>query len=681
MTFDSAKPFSLGAWLVEPDLNRLSHGDKQVHLEPKTMQVLAFLCQRPGEVISADAIIAEVWDNRPMGDNPVYKSVAKLRRALNNDAGHTEYIQTVPKKGYRLVAPIDTHTPTTIPNKIGNADEVTRRRFSRIAWPILFGIAVGVLLAASLFWRPVTSPPQLVGLSTFSGSHEQPSFAPDGERIAFVSKSSGYSHIWTLSPGQTSPTQITFGDYNDRRPRWSPTGETILFGRRNSIWSIPATGGEAVELVRDAYNPNWSHDGDEIVFERRYKIWLADAGGNRQRPLTVAPEQELPLTPRWPAFSPDGARIVFFNPTTTPAGDLWTIGTDNTGLQQLTFANTFGGAPVWSPDGDSVVYASERNGNRNLWRVNVTMQTEEALIVSSSDDDFPEYSADGSRLIYSNRRERYILQVTDTMNGSSEILFESRLLMLGPELSSDGKTIAFFAEYPAGGVQIYTLPLVGGEPRAITSNTDAMHALPHWSHDMRSLYFYFTGEGDSFSVVDAVEGQRKAIADGWNWDVANGAKVNPAETEIIYSRLIGQSPVQTLIRNIASGEDTTFYATLEYPRWSKNGEYVTGALHVDQRFPGDIAVCPVAGPSCQILAEGGRIPVWSMDNQSIYFVRGFGVSQEIFVVPVDGSTPERHVMTMEPLSPLGPFYQVTADHRIIWVEHDLQKSELWIADL
>ena len=64
----SPNAFQLGNWLVDPDLDRLTSGEESARLEPKTMEVLVYLCERPGEVVSAEEIIAKVWGGRPMGD-------------------------------------------------------------------------------------------------------------------------------------------------------------------------------------------------------------------------------------------------------------------------------------------------------------------------------------------------------------------------------------------------------------------------------------------------------------------------------------------------------------------------------------------------------------------------------------------------------------------------------------
>lgn len=103
--------FKLGPWLVEPNLNRVSGADGEAVLESKAMELLVYLAQRQGEVASTQEIIDAVWGGRAMGDNPVYKSVAKLRKALGDSAETPRYIETIMKKGYRLVIPVETGQP------------------------------------------------------------------------------------------------------------------------------------------------------------------------------------------------------------------------------------------------------------------------------------------------------------------------------------------------------------------------------------------------------------------------------------------------------------------------------------------------------------------------------------------------------------------------------------------
>jgi DNA-binding winged helix-turn-helix (wHTH) protein/TolB-like protein/Tfp pilus assembly protein PilF len=99
--------FSLGACRVDADLGRIVAPGGETSLEPKTIAVLLHLARRPGQVVGADELIQAVWRGRPMGDNPVYRCIAQLRRALGDDPRAPAYIATVPTRGYRLIAPVE----------------------------------------------------------------------------------------------------------------------------------------------------------------------------------------------------------------------------------------------------------------------------------------------------------------------------------------------------------------------------------------------------------------------------------------------------------------------------------------------------------------------------------------------------------------------------------------------
>ena len=664
------KSFWLGEWRVEPDLNRLSRNEEEVHLEPKAMAVLVYLAERDGAVVSADEIITAVWDDRPMGDNPVYKTVAKLRKALEDDADKPVYVATVPKKGYRLVASI----------RQSRRSPESRKGTPRQVLPIAFGVLLGVALAVGFLWRPVDELANIRPISNFARSHSQPSFGPDGESVAFTSGTDGVPHVWVLDADAAQPRQLTTGDSADLRPRWSPDGTTILFMRAGAVWSIAPTGGEATELLRDASNPNWSRDGARIVFERRYEVWTANAGGGDQQRVPGIPRHELALEARWPAFSPDGAKIVFFDTADTPQGDLSVIDLASGESERLTSAPALGGAPVWSPSGDEIVYSSQRGGVRTLWSVNPESRMSRALLTGSGDDDFPDFSPDGARLAYSNSRERYVLLRSEPRTGNESRLYESRLALLGPELSPDRQTIAFFGAATAGGFQLLTIPVAGGEIASITSDPETAHALPRWSPDGAHLYFYKTAEENSFSRISLSGGEAETVVDGWTWNRANGARIDPGGTRVIYSRLAGQAPIQTLIRDLDTGADQPFYATLEYPRWSRDGSEILGSMYTNQRFPGDIAICAVGAERCRTIAEDARIPVWSADESQVFFVRGFGTSQELFVANANGVGQESKVFDMSPLFHLGPFYSVTDDNAILWVRHEQERGVVWVLE-
>lgn len=101
-----SRPFRVGGWHVQPALDTIARDGTTTKLVPKTMQVLAYLAQRAGEVVTQDDIEKSVWPNVIVTPSSVYQAIADLRRALGDDRRDPTYISTVPRKGYRLIATV-----------------------------------------------------------------------------------------------------------------------------------------------------------------------------------------------------------------------------------------------------------------------------------------------------------------------------------------------------------------------------------------------------------------------------------------------------------------------------------------------------------------------------------------------------------------------------------------------
>jgi hypothetical protein len=97
-------PFTLGEWLVQPQLNRLSRSSGgDVQLEPKMMDVLVRLARDPGSVVSREDLIDAVWPEVFISESVLTRAIAGLRRALGDDARSPRFIETISKRGYRLI--------------------------------------------------------------------------------------------------------------------------------------------------------------------------------------------------------------------------------------------------------------------------------------------------------------------------------------------------------------------------------------------------------------------------------------------------------------------------------------------------------------------------------------------------------------------------------------------------
>ncbi|MCH1920825.1 winged helix-turn-helix domain-containing protein [Shewanella sp. A3A] len=98
--------FFFGEWQVSPVANALQQGRKKRQLEPKAMDVLCYLCEHAGEVVSSDELLEHCWAAVDTGDNPLHKTIAQLRRALDDSATAPTYIETIRKRGYRTLAEV-----------------------------------------------------------------------------------------------------------------------------------------------------------------------------------------------------------------------------------------------------------------------------------------------------------------------------------------------------------------------------------------------------------------------------------------------------------------------------------------------------------------------------------------------------------------------------------------------
>lgn len=140
--------FELGDWLVQPDQNRISRPGASVQLEPLLMDVLVFLASRSGQVVSRDQLVEGVWKVEFITEWAITRAIAKLRRALGDVAGQPRYIETISKRGYRLLAPVQSTPQQTPPER----SRVTDARPAAVVVPRPF-VAGGWVRAERFYGR------------------------------------------------------------------------------------------------------------------------------------------------------------------------------------------------------------------------------------------------------------------------------------------------------------------------------------------------------------------------------------------------------------------------------------------------------------------------------------------------------------------------------------------------
>ena len=564
-----------------------------------------------------------------------------------------------------------------------------RTRRSLAVTSLAVGTTLVILgLVAAYFWSKSQTPRALAQqslISTFPGSHRKASFSPDGQKIAFTNTVDGVPQVWIRNLVQGEPIQITSGEDAANGPRWSPRDDQIVYTRRSqgtdSIWSVPPAGGAPHKVIEGGRNPNWSWDGAQLVFERGYDVWTANADGSAQRKVEGVPPTDHLLADRMPTFSPDGALIAFFQTSKGPHGDYWVVPAEGGLARRLTFDDSFGGAPAWTPDGRFIVFPSQRAGSLTLWRVPAVGGEPEPVGGGTGEDTDPEISRDGRRLIYTNTRNNYMLTLTDPATGQQKELHQSRRDLVHPSFSPQGDKILFFGVAEGGGLHLYVLNADGSNLNQLTRGKGEQNVHPQWSADGSAVYFYQHRPTSSFRKISLHDGAITELARGWEWGTHNNARVDPEGRRIIYTRLDKGQPAATMIRDVTTGGEAAFTQLLRFVRWSHDGKFIAGTKVKGERSESELTVCPVDGGLCRALTRG-YYPLWSSDGRLIYFykVGSLRDGEQLWAISPDG-VGERKIVDLRPTHPIGEFFDVSSTGQVVWVQYRVGKHELWLLDL
>ena len=134
--------FQIGDWLAEPEANRLVRAGRETSVEPKVMDLLALLASAPGKVFSREEIDDALWPGVIVGEDTLARAVSKLRRALGDVANDPAFIETIPKRGYRVIAPVE--PLTAMARKTPSAKTSPIVSLGMIALPAAFLLAVAI---------------------------------------------------------------------------------------------------------------------------------------------------------------------------------------------------------------------------------------------------------------------------------------------------------------------------------------------------------------------------------------------------------------------------------------------------------------------------------------------------------------------------------------------------------
>lgn len=533
----------VGDWFVEPQLNRLSRNNEQVRIEPKVMDVLVCLVERPGRTVTKAQFMERVWGDTVVTDDVLARCISELRKVLGDNARQPTYIETIRKTGYRLIAPVrmvandppreesgsrldpsPEHQLTAVEWQMLPSDQERwmpldrrlgrwlrtqpwrKRILAAILIALIVGAGIGVQWEGPIVEAP--APPKTVPFTSFPGEEFDPALSPDGERLAFVwDGSDGANHdIYLKQNGTETPLRLTDHPAQEHSPTWSPDGQRVAFVRTgddgHSIHITPVIGGSPREVAR--FGPRqveglvWSPDGATIAFALQetpygpFHIQLLALETQQQRSLTAPPAHlHGDLAPR---FSPDGQHVAFLRSVVDRVQDIYVVPAQGGTPRRVTHDRADVSGLDWTTDGRGLVFASNRDGAFSLWRVSASGSASPRWIPLSglgSDLHQPSIAQTGQMALTQRSLNTNIWQLRRTQGYnrfSAQRLIASTQWDSDPAIAPDNEHIAFTSKR-SGHFEVWTCRRDGSQPLQLTAFNGPFLSTPRWAPDGERIAF------------------------------------------------------------------------------------------------------------------------------------------------------------------------------------------------
>lgn len=347
---ETRMPFSpqlvwFGLFELDLSTGELSKNGRKLKLQEQPFRLLTLLLENRGQTVTRDRMKEALWpsDTFVDFDHSLNAAVAKLRQALGDSAENPRFIETMARRGYRFIAPVEieangnseikpTANTTTVPAvSVPENAAVPAAPVRRSVW-IVPVVAIAIAAVAVLavfgvrFWsRAEPGQSRLVQLTSGTGLTMDPAASPDGKLLAYASdRADGRNlNVWIqqLISGGTA-IQLTHFDADTSEPSFSPDGSRIVFRSAENgggIYVIPTIGGEPIRVAPGGRNPRFSPDGRWIAYWTGIpnktvltggeggELYVVSAGGGQPRRLGT----DLSNVGN-PVWSPDSERLTAF---------------------------------------------------------------------------------------------------------------------------------------------------------------------------------------------------------------------------------------------------------------------------------------------------------------------------------------------------------------------------------
>ena len=553
----------VGAWLFEPEACRLHRDGEEHKLTPKSAAVLDELVRAAGQVVARDALFEHVWPQSEPSQDLLNTAIKELRRALGDELRAPSYIETIPKVGYRLIAPVATDAAGPLAPVLGfpQRPPPAVRRAPLVLFAVFAALALLVVLVPRLRApggaRDADAPraPVLEDVhyvTSDPGAEGWARLSPDGGFIAYSAPIADRGHFRLLvrAVDGTRPVRVTREldgtPYHEELAVWSPDGANLAFSRLRddgecSVHVVSALGGVEREVHRcrsylvDYFD--WSPDGRFLVVTQDRAdgaagLAIVDLESGQTRDLAYAPRSsEADIDPK---VSPDG-RSIAFRRGAAPFSDVWVVPSAGGAAVRVTELQSLIRGHDWMPDSRRMVIASDHEGGMSLYALDLGDRSISPL--GQADAYWPDVAARRARLVFQRqsleaRMVEYPLAAGTPMKRA---IAPSSADDEGGQFAPDDGRVAFVSSR-SGQRALWLYDPASDSTRLIAHAAGGTILRPRWSPDgTRIAYTTRAGAESVQSVVEVRTGKVTRV----NPAGTSGryGSFTPDGTALVYSEL------------------------------------------------------------------------------------------------------------------------------------------------
>jgi Tol biopolymer transport system component/DNA-binding winged helix-turn-helix (wHTH) protein len=693
--------YAFGPFRFDASESVLARDNQPIPLPPKVIELLSVLVENAGRLIEKDDLMKQVWPDTYVEEGNLNKNISILRKTLGQWDGGREYIETVPKRGYRFAAIVTqevqkgTKPPAEETRAASNAQADVLTAFANACRSRRLWTAVALIVAlfgGLLLWYTRRLPsPRLLNIVQITHDHVPKEDAlTDGSRL-YITETPSTNAVLVQSSvagGETSSVPTPFGsiEVSDISPDHSRLLVSDLFtGNEMPFWSLPIAGGAPQRLGDIAgHFATWSPDGRRLAFSKGFEIYLANSDGNNIRKLATVPGLAESMR-----FSPDGTRLRFtLEDTGSNAESIWEIRTDGSNLHPL-----FPGwhtppwecCGLWTPDGRYYLFASgNMNHKYSVWAVREAKggfqrTSEPVRLTTTGPMSFHPlgFSADGKRLFAHGWLARGELVRYEHKSRSLMPYLPGISPGFGLDFSRDGRWIAYVSDSE----RTLSRSRIDGSELLQLTTSPITPFFPQWSPDGTQIAYLDTQNFKIFIVSADGGTPREMYAEDGKQVVASWS---PDGRQIAFGgvpfRMRAGEEINIRTFDLTSKQVSTVPESddLYWPRWSPDGRHLAALSIDDKRL---LLFDFTTRKWKEWVKEIGDIslPNWSQDGKYIYYHYATKESVEYRRSHL-GQTGSQVVVDLKNFPPAGVWSGLAPDGSPLFVRN-VSTDEIYSLDL